>query len=107
MKPSRPEKRKSAEAGMCGSRRPSKRLVLKSKHPAASRAGFTLIELLVVIAIIAILASLLLPALAKAKVQAKRAQCVSNVRQWTMSFNLYCNDAQGSMPMGWLRLIAL
>jgi prepilin-type N-terminal cleavage/methylation domain-containing protein len=65
------------------------------------RTGFTLIELLVVIAIIAILAGLLLPALAKTKLQAKRAQCASNLRQWIVGFNLYGADFHDSMPMGW------
>jgi prepilin-type N-terminal cleavage/methylation domain-containing protein len=80
--------------------------MLKSKHPKQSLTGFTLIELLVVIAIIAILAALLLPALAKAKLRAKRVQCISNVRQWNIAFNLYCNDSQDSMPMGWYALDA-
>ena len=69
----------------------------RCKEPAA----FTLIELLVVIAIIAILAALLLPALAKAKVRAQRAQCSSNLKQWTVGFNLYAGDFRDSMPMGW------
>jgi prepilin-type N-terminal cleavage/methylation domain-containing protein len=63
-----------------------------------SRPGFTLIELLVVIAIIAILASLLLPALTKAKEQGSRARCISNVKQMLLATQMYVNDNSDFMP---------
>jgi prepilin-type N-terminal cleavage/methylation domain-containing protein/prepilin-type processing-associated H-X9-DG protein len=62
------------------------------------RKGFTLIELLVVVAIIAILASLLLPSLARAKSQAQATFCQNNTRQLIVACLMYCDDNRGFFP---------
>jgi prepilin-type N-terminal cleavage/methylation domain-containing protein/prepilin-type processing-associated H-X9-DG protein len=63
------------------------------------RAAFTLIELLVVVAIIAVLAAMLLPALNNAKASAKRAQCLSNMKQLATGMFLYAGDHDDHVPI--------
>lgn len=65
---------------------------------SAKAIGFTLVELLVVIAIIAILTSLLLPALSKAKESVRAVQCAGNMRNLSLAFNCYLNDYDSFYP---------
>ncbi len=63
-----------------------------------SAAGFTLIELLVVIAIIAVLAALVGPALARAKMKATQVGCMSNLKQVAHALEMYAEDHEDSLP---------
>jgi prepilin-type N-terminal cleavage/methylation domain-containing protein/prepilin-type processing-associated H-X9-DG protein len=64
----------------------------------ARRAAFTLVELLVVIGIIALLISILLPSLSRAREQGNAVKCLSNLRQLGMAFVMYTNANKGALP---------
>src|SRR5690349_12144108 len=67
--------------------------------PKRSARGFTLIELLVVIAIIALLAAILFPVFARARENARRASCQSNLKQIGLGFHQYTQDYDDRLPL--------
>lgn len=73
-------------------------MLFNNQIKSRKRKAFTLIELLVVIAIIALLLSILMPALTKVKEQAKAVVCTSNLRQWNLIVGFFLADNEGKFP---------
>ncbi len=83
--------------GSGATRRPGP-VAVPARRRHSLHAGFTLVELLVVIGIIAVLVSLLLPGLQKAKEQARQVSCLSQIRQIGIALNSYLAESKGLMP---------
>jgi prepilin-type N-terminal cleavage/methylation domain-containing protein/prepilin-type processing-associated H-X9-DG protein len=71
------------------------------KSRTENTSGFTLIELLVVISIIALLMSIIMPAFSRVREQAKTVVCQSNLKQWSITFDMFANDNNGKFMKGW------
>jgi prepilin-type N-terminal cleavage/methylation domain-containing protein/prepilin-type processing-associated H-X9-DG protein len=74
---------------------------MQHAHRSSLRKAFTLVELLVVIGIIALLIAILLPSLAQAREAARRAACLSNLRQVGMAMRFYAGDNRDQVPLGY------
>jgi prepilin-type N-terminal cleavage/methylation domain-containing protein len=64
------------------------------------KAGISIVEVMVVIAIVAVLAALLLPSVARGKASARKAQCVSHLKQWGITWNVFTSDNNGFFSDG-------
>jgi prepilin-type N-terminal cleavage/methylation domain-containing protein/prepilin-type processing-associated H-X9-DG protein len=73
-------------------------MIAKQANERATRPGFTLVELLVVIGIIAVLVSILLPTLGRARRAAQVTKCLSNIRQLSVAVNGYMAENRGTLP---------
>jgi len=71
---------------------------LKKLQSPARQHAFTLLELLVIVAVLALLIGLRLPVLARATDQTKRAQCASNLRQFTLAMHIFANENEDRLP---------